>query len=148
MAKNIADVLGVSCDELLGEPKGSSGRTSEKALVCMALALVLLAATLFVVVCTDKGKGPDSVADASSFHIVGQNYARDAEEGKVYELSIVYDGVPGEEDIFTYMSEISEDYREGRFGDLETSVIKCIFYDSEDAAEKGENTWIVSFLHL
>lgn len=148
MAKNIADVLGVSCDELLGETKKSRGRTSEKTLVCMALTLVLLAATLFVVVCMDKGKGTDRTADAPLFRIVKQNYAEDAEEGKVYELSIVYDGVPGEEDIFAYMSEISEDYREGSFGDLEASVIKCIFYDSEDAAQKGENTWIVSFLHL
>lgn len=153
MAKSIADILEISCDELLGKPKVSEiqatqGKGQTVVFVCMSIALVLLAAVLSVVVFADKVRDREREADSLSFRIVQEGYGEDVKEGRVYELSIVYEGVPGEEQIFSCMSKILEDYRRGLFGDIDAPMIKCIFYDSVTAAEKGENTWIVSFLRV
>lgn len=145
---NIAEILQVSCDELMNSektlekltnsevPEEDAEKKHSRILKIAVLAgIVLGMVLLYMAVC---GK--------ADFEQVGARYIDDPNWGKVYDIAAVVHGRTEEDLLITYMEEVKAQVKEGP--ELGTNIVRITYFKKKSDALKWENPQSYSYIFL
>ena len=148
---NIAEILQVSCDELMNSEKTLEKLTNPEvpeedaekkhsrilkiAVLAGIVVIVLGMVLLYMAVC---GK--------ADFEQVGARYIDDPNWGKVYDIAAVVHGRTDEDLLITYMEEVKAQVKEGP--ELGTNIVRITYFKKKSDALKWENPQSYSYIFL
>lgn len=154
MISTIADIFQVSCDDLLHPDKVLSPQEEKRTLslhskknkilipICLCLVLLLFLGGIAIL------KKPQSTDAHSPFTLLSARSAHIAiTNEKVYELAVLVEGEPSQEEYNSYYNELRQNYEAGVYGDVDLSTMKIYFYEDENTTstfEEGNAAFIAS----
>ena len=142
MLGNIAELLQVSCDELLNPEKTLEKPTNSevpeedaekkhsriiKIAVPAGIAVIVIGMVLLYMAARGK----------ADFEQVGARYIDDPNWGKVYEIAAVVHGGTDADLFPTHAEEVKTQIKEGR--ELETDIVRITYFKKKSDALKWEN---------